>query len=595
MNFWYSFLHARLNPFLANYWHVQASQDVWTDAREYRVTVTNTDARRLITPGGYASAERYVIPKRGNDGYPRPIFFPSSEMPQVMRWKGYWIQVTRKGGQCSLPGPVQGGCEMTITIFTRRKQVLDTLIEEARQHYIKSSKPPGWACPSNTNLSITATFRQGDWVYDWILEYLSNQGVWNNTTDVTVTSNIAEKKWGLCLGRNDQDERHQAYYLPTGSMPFLWRYNGTWIQIVRTSGTRDYRTGREEGGTLTLTLFTTQKTVLDELVTEAAAQYSEISKRRVTVHIAEGYGDWGTVITKQIRPMDSVILPKGLIEIVVDDLREFMETKDWYSAAGIPWRKGVLLWGPPGTGKSTTVHAIAGELQLEVYFVSLSNALLDDNGLRRLVSATPPRSILLLEDIDCAFPSRDADDAYSDQQSSFCGPLSTKTGVTLSGLLNVIDSVSSQEGRIVFATTNHIDRLDPALMRPGRIDLRIEYKLTNREQITRLFKRFYSHELMNKARHQSADGVHTPKSILPTETSNLIRTSDDSTFVAQLPSPETIAELAESFGAKIPEGQFSVAQLQGFLLSKKKNPFEAVETIEAWVQQQRKEIEKKEH
>ncbi|KAG8959564.1 hypothetical protein FRC03_007811 [Tulasnella sp. 419] len=578
-----------LNEFLA-------AQDIWTNSREFRVTATNTDARYIFTPGGSASTERTIAPKQSNDGNPHPIYFPSSEMPQVMRWRGHWIQVNRKFVPMTpfQDGDISGG-ELTLTVYTRRKRVLDDLVEEARQFYIKSSKPPATARNRAMNLSLTATFRQGDWVYEWILEYLSQQGAWNNATDVNVTAKTAEKKWGMNLGGNDREERLQAYYHPSGSAPHLWNYNGTWIQVLRLAGSRDYRTGREEGGQLMLTIYTTRKAVLDELVAAAAAQYWETSKRRVTVHMAEGYGDWGMVMTKQIRPMDSVILPGGLIETIVNDLREFMDTKDWYSAAGIPWRRGVLLWGPPGTGKSTTVHAIAGELQLEVYFISLSNASLDDNSLQRLVAGTPPNSILLLEDIDCAFPSREPDESQLDRPFDPYGQSLNRSNVTLSGILNILDSVSSEEGRIVFATTNHVDRLDPALLRPGRMDLRIEYKLASKDQTTGIFKRFYSHELMSKAMSQSGLGnkEKTSKTVLSSEASKLIQASDES-FMSQLPSPERIAELAEAFGSKIPEGKYSVAQLQGFLLSKKKNPAGAVEEIEAWMQERDKEKEEKE-
>jgi len=228
-----------------------------------------------------------------------------------------------------------------------------------------------------------------------------------------------------------------------------------------------------------------------------------------------------------------------------------------------------------------------------VYFISLSNASLDDNSLQTLVSNTPANSILLLEDIDCAFPSREPEESQLDQPfNPYSQPLN-RSKVTLSGLLNILDSVSSEEGRIVFATTNHVDRLDPALMRPGRMDLRIEYKLATREQIIGIFKRFYSDELMSKAMRQS-NASTTKKTVLSTEALKLIQASDDSTFLSQLPSQEKIAELAMAFGDKIPELTYSIAQLQGFLLSKKKNPAGAVEDVGTWMEERGKEKDEKE-
>jgi len=59
--------------------------------------------------------------------------------------------------------------------------------------------------------------------------------------------------------------------------------------------------------------------------------------------------------------MDSVILPAGVTDLIVNDLHEFIESKEWYAAAGIPWRRGILLWGEPGTGKSmlTTFNVVS--------------------------------------------------------------------------------------------------------------------------------------------------------------------------------------------------------------------------------------------
>jgi SpoVK/Ycf46/Vps4 family AAA+-type ATPase len=120
----------------------------------------------------------------------------------------------------------------------------------------------------------------------------------------------------------------------------------------------------------------------------------------------------------------------------------------------------------------------------------------DDAFLSRAASSIPKHSIFLLEDIDCAFSSRDDDDADLETAPSFSGapPTARKSSVTLSGLLNVIDGVGSEEGKLFFATTNYVDRLDPALLRPGRIDMKIPYHLASRAQAAALFTRFFPAE-----------------------------------------------------------------------------------------------------
>ena len=121
--------------------------------------------------------------------------------------------------------------------------------------------------------------------------------------------------------------------------------------------------------------------------------------------------------------------------------------------------------------------AAAGELNLSVAVLSLSNRLLSDDALRSLVDALPPATLLLIEDVDCVFKT---ERTTTDQ-----------TGVTLSGLLNALDGVSSREGRVLFLTTNHPERLDPALVRPGRVDRKIELGNATPDQARRLFLWFF--------------------------------------------------------------------------------------------------------
>jgi mitochondrial chaperone BCS1 len=134
--------------------------------------------------------------------------------------------------------------------------------------------------------------------------------------------------------------------------------------------------------------------------------------------------------------------------------------------------------GTPGSGKSSLIHAIAGELALDVYVVSLSASWVNDSSLTSLLGRIPARSILLLEDIDAAFTrstSRDGDSTGTpDATKTTVGPekkeesdkASTDTNtLTLSGLLNALDGMQASESRILFCTTNHLERLDPALSR----------------------------------------------------------------------------------------------------------------------------------
>ncbi|CAI0395029.1 unnamed protein product [Linum tenue] len=146
---------------------------------------------------------------------------------------------------------------------------------------------------------------------------------------------------------------------------------------------------------------------------------------------------------------------------ILKDLARFVRRKDYYRKVGKAWKRGYLLYGPPGTGKSSLIAAMANYLNFDVYDLELTQ-LRENSELRKLIIATANRSILVVEDIDCTIDLQNRSAAKKRQ-------------VTLSGLLNFIDGLWSSCGdeRIIVFTTNHKEKLDPALMRPGRMDVHI--------------------------------------------------------------------------------------------------------------------------
>ncbi|KAJ6466150.1 P-loop containing nucleoside triphosphate hydrolase protein [Mycena vitilis] len=235
--------------------------------------------------------------------------------------------------------------------------------------------------------------------------------------------------------------------------------------------------------------------------------------------------------------------------------------------------------GEPGTGKSSTIHALAGELGLEIYFISLASPGIDDYSLAKLISDTPSRCILLIEDIDCAFPSRDEGDDEEeepivDKDGKPIGRNATppRSAVTLSGLLNVLDSVSSEEGRLTFATTNHIENLDSALIRAGRMDVKIQYKFADLVQIRQVFKRFFP----SAGKSNMRDGPE-------------VEPVDDKKSPSVAYSATEVDSYAAEFARAIPSGAYSIAQIQGYLLTRKRDPAAAVEGVHQWLISQEEE------
>ncbi|XP_064381973.1 mitochondrial chaperone BCS1-like isoform X2 [Halichondria panicea] len=192
------------------------------------------------------------------------------------------------------------------------------------------------------------------------------------------------------------------------------------------------------------------------------------------------------------RAINSVILNQGITEAIVDDIKGFVSTPQWYMERGIPYRRGYLLYGPPGCGKSSFITALAGELDYSICVLNLSDRGLSDDRLNHLLSLAPQRSLVLLEDVDAAFVSREES---AKAKTAYEG----LSRVTFSGLLNTLDGVASTEGRVVFMTTNYLDRLDPALIRPGRVDMKVAIDYASPYQLEQMYLRFYPEQPIARA------------------------------------------------------------------------------------------------
>ena len=196
---------------------------------------------------------------------------------------------------------------------------------------------------------------------------------------------------------------------------------------------------------------------------------------------------WAPAGSRPSRSIDSVILPGDAAAELLADARAFAGAEAWYAARGVPYRRGYLLHGAPGSGKTSLVTAIAGELGLPVYCLSLSAPGLDDAALQTLLAATvvAQRAVLVLEDVDAAFTPLHATSRAGEHG------MSTGSLLSYSGLLNSLDGLVASEGRLLFLTANDESRLPPALVRPGRVDRRMRFDAATQEQAARHFGRFY--------------------------------------------------------------------------------------------------------
>ncbi|KAK3410370.1 hypothetical protein EUGRSUZ_J02369 [Eucalyptus grandis] len=183
---------------------------------------------------------------------------------------------------------------------------------------------------------------------------------------------------------------------------------------------------------------------------------------------------WASVNLDHPATFGTLAMDLELKKTIMDDLERFVRRKEYYRRVGKAWKRGYLLYGPPGTGKSSLIAAMANYLNFDIYDLELSG-LRSNAELRKLLVATANHSILVVEDIDCTI---ELQDRKSETRAARMNMMSTdypREDLTLSGFLNFIDGLWSSCGdeRIIVFTTNHKEKLDSALLRPGRMDVHV--------------------------------------------------------------------------------------------------------------------------
>ena len=351
--------------------------------------------------------------------------------------------------------------------------------------------------------------------------------------------------------------------------------------------------------------------LIRELIDQASKEFQNRDGNKTIIYRAQrqSRGDsfnWFRCMARSPRPLSTVILDEHEKQTLVKDMRRYLRnrTRRWHSNRGIAYKRGYLLHGPPGTGKTSLCFAAAGELGLPLYLLTLNSNALDEDNLYTLFSDLPNKCIVLIEDVDTAGithsrgktvtnRSKGSDSVAQDTEESSAEnepPLdkSEKDGITLSGLLNVIDGVASSEGRILVMTTNHADRLDEALIRIGRVDMQIFLGYATQENIKDLFTSIYmpmEGDFPNndkaKITTKWSNGHITEKGKNETEK----KEKKQQEFRGHLESLHSrIHPLAAEFASIVPSGIFTAAEIQGYLLNHIDDPELAIKGAETWAQ-----------
>lgn len=296
------------------------------------------------------------------------------------------------------------------------------------------------------------------------------------------------------------DLRQGAYpqtYLSPGEGFHIFRLDGRLMWM-----TREVTTAQTVIEKITLSTFGSDKRVLEAFIREAMDHRIARELNKIAIYVPNPFNqtDWMRAKLGNNRRLSSIVLKQGQAEAITADLHRFFAARDRYESLGIPWRRGYLLYGAPGTGKTSLVTALASELTLNVCSLSLASGGLDDDRVNALLSSVPPRSLILIEDIDSFFRQRD--------QASHAMKLS------FSGFINALDGVASHEGSVIFMTTNHPELIDEAVIRGGRVDFRMELSRCDRHQLREMFLKFFDDAAAADAFAAALEpGVWSPASV----------------------------------------------------------------------------------